>query len=132
MLSTLGAEAGGLQYEVLLDRSTKNEIEEYGRWFTKISMLGLRSVVCRDFELALVIADRLLAVFPTAASHNLLRAHALMFLNRPEEARTLYEQFRDSKTALDTRGIDTIRHEFAEMREAGLAHPLMDEIGKWG
>jgi hypothetical protein len=119
---------GGL----IIGWATERDVEEYARWLAKILVRGLGCVICRDFELALVIADRLLAVFPTAASYNILRAHALMFLNRPDEARTSYERFRHAEITFDTRGVDTIRSEFEQMREVGLAHPLMDEIGKWG
>jgi hypothetical protein len=59
------------------------------------------------------------------------RAHALMFLGRVEEARALYLQYRGRKNVLGEKPWDAIvLEDFAELRQAGLTHPLMDEIEK--
>ena len=57
------------------------------------------------------------------------RAHALMFLDRVDEARSLYLQYRAEKDVQGKKPWETvILGDFAELRKAGLTHPLMDEI----
>jgi hypothetical protein len=59
------------------------------------------------------------------------RAHALMFLDRVDEARALYLQYRDEKDVDSDKSWETaVLEDFAELRKAGLNHPLMDEIEK--
>jgi hypothetical protein len=59
---------------------------------------------------------------------NVVRAHALMFLDRTEEARALYEEFRELRNYMALSGIELIVNHFGMMRAAGLIHPLMHEI----
>ena len=52
-----------------------------------------------------------------------------MFLDRVEEARALYLQYRGAKNVEGTKSWgNVILEDFAEFRKAGLSHPLMDEI----
>ena len=52
-----------------------------------------------------------------------------MFLDRVVEARALYLQYRGTKKVQDEKSWETvILEDFAELRKAGLTHPLMDEI----
>jgi hypothetical protein len=57
-----------------------------------------------------------------------MRAHALMFLDRTEEARALYEEFRELRNYRTFSGIELVVNHFEVMRAAGLIHPLMHEI----
>jgi hypothetical protein len=50
-----------------------------------------------------------------------------MFLDRTEEARALYEHFRNSGDNRHRSGIELMQ-EFTWLREAGLTHPSMEEI----
>ena len=59
------------------------------------------------------------------------RAHALMFLDRTDEARVLYLQYRGQKNVEEQKSWETvIVDDFAKLRKAGLSRPLMDEIEK--
>jgi hypothetical protein len=52
-----------------------------------------------------------------------------MFLNRTDEARALYLKYRGAKNVEGDKSWETvILEDFAELRKAGLSHPLMDEI----
>jgi hypothetical protein len=64
---------------------------------------------------------------PEWAGMSIVRAHALMFLDRTEEARALYERFRNRGNDRHRSRIELMQ-EFKWLREAGLAHPLMGEI----
>jgi hypothetical protein len=56
------------------------------------------------------------------------RAHALMFLGRVDEARALYLANRGKKTIGDKLWENVVREDFADLRKAGLSHPLMSEV----
>jgi hypothetical protein len=52
-----------------------------------------------------------------------------MFLDRVGEARALYLQYRGAKNVTGVKSWETIiLEDFAELRKAGLSHPLMGEI----
>jgi hypothetical protein len=53
-----------------------------------------------------------------------------MFLGRAAEARAIYLQHRGQTTQNDKIWEKAVLDDFAEMRKAGLKHPLMDEIEK--
>jgi hypothetical protein len=54
-----------------------------------------------------------------------------MFLDRVEEARALYLRYRGEQNVYEGKPWETIiLDDFAELRKAGLTHPLMDEIAK--
>jgi hypothetical protein len=55
------------------------------------------------------------------------RAHALMLLNRTDEARVLYLKYRGMKNVVDDKSWGVLE-DFTELRKAGLTNPLMDEI----
>ncbi len=57
--------------------------------------------------------------------------HALMFLDRTQEAQALYLKYRDEKDVQDNKSwTAVILEDFVELRKAGLSRPLMDEIEK--
>jgi predicted Zn-dependent protease len=82
----------------------------------------------KKFEKALEASDRAIAAAPGHIWIDTNCAHALMFLGRVEEARTLYLAHRGEKTLDDKIWEDVILEDFAELRKAGLTNPLMDEI----
>jgi hypothetical protein len=54
-----------------------------------------------------------------------------MFLDRTDEARALYLKYRGvQKVAEDKSWEAVILFDFADLRKAGLTHPLMNEIEK--
>jgi tetratricopeptide (TPR) repeat protein len=81
-----------------------------------------------NFQKAVEVADEAIKMLPNSAGLNLRRAHAVMFLNNPDEARALYKQYRIGKAAPERTWHSVILEDFSTMRNAGLSHPLMDEI----
>lgn len=97
----------------------------------QVGALAYRFVVARDFGSGLQAADEAIALAPETVWIHGTRAHALMFLERAAEARDLYLHYRASKNVLDQKSWEeVILADFAELRKAGLVHPLMDEIEK--
>jgi tetratricopeptide (TPR) repeat protein len=63
----------------------------------RIGGLAYRFVVARNFAIALEAADEAIALAPEMIWLYTNRAHALMFLDRADDARALYLQFRGEK-----------------------------------
>jgi tetratricopeptide (TPR) repeat protein len=101
----------------------------------QISFVGYRFIVAGEFARGLEAAEQAISIAPGIVWLNAHRAHALMFLARTDEARALYLRYRGEQ---DVFGQATnqmswdhfILAEFTELRQAGLANPLMDEIEK--
>jgi hypothetical protein len=88
-------------------------------------------VLAQNFARALEASDLVISLAPDEIWFHMNRAHALMFLKRVEEARAVYLRYRGEKNVLDGKLWDTlVLEDFAELRKAGLHHPLMDEIEK--
>jgi Novel STAND NTPase 1 len=81
-------------------------------------------------EKALAAADRALSLVPDVLWVETRRAHALMFLDRREEALALYLAHKDKPIAAndDKSWQKAIAEDFMAFREAGLHSPLMAEI----
>jgi tetratricopeptide (TPR) repeat protein len=96
-----------------------------------IGNLAYLFVLARDFATALEAADQGIALAPDLIFQYGNRAHALMFLGRVDEARAIYLQYRGAKVVQSNKAWEVVTLEdFAELRKAGLTHPLMDEIEK--
>jgi tetratricopeptide (TPR) repeat protein len=93
--------------------------------------LAYALVLARDFPKALEAADLVISASPGTTLLHMYRARALMFLGRVEEARTLYLRYRHEANVQNGKSWETlVLEDFAELRKAGLAHPLMDDIDK--
>jgi hypothetical protein len=96
-----------------------------------IGGLSYKFVLAHGFTTALRVADQVIPLAPTEIWLYGNRAHALMFLDRVDEARAIYLQFRGEKNVVgDKAWKAVVLEDFAELRKAGLMHPLMDEIEK--
>jgi tetratricopeptide (TPR) repeat protein len=96
---------------------------------SKVGGLAYNFVLVRRFATALEVAEQAIALAPREIWLHSNRAHALMFLDRVDEARGLYLKFRGEKRVSgDNSWEAVILEDFAELRKAGLAHPLMEEI----
>lgn len=95
---------------------------------SRISDLAFLFTIELNFKKAVEVADEAIKVQPNSGSPNIRRAHAVMFLDRPDEARVLYERYRAGKAGHELTWQSVIVEDFAKMRNAGLSHPLMDEI----
>jgi len=96
---------------------------------SKIGDVAYKLVLARDFTAALAAADQAIALSSGEVWLHTNRAHALMFLGRTDEARMLYLQYRGEKNVDGDKSWEAlILEDIAELRKAGLAHPLMEEI----
>jgi tetratricopeptide (TPR) repeat protein len=96
-----------------------------------IGGLAYNLVLAHDFSRALEAADQAIAISPNLTWLYTNRAHALMLLGRVEEARAIYLRYRGEKRVTGEKSWETIiLEDLAEMRKAGLARPLMDEVEK--
>jgi TPR repeat protein len=84
----------------------------------------------KEFTKALAVADRGQALSPDNVESK-SRVHALMFMGRDEEAKTLYLAHK-GEVSKRTRKLweQVIAEDFAELREASLTHPMMADIEK--
>jgi predicted Zn-dependent protease len=88
------------------------------------------ALLARDFAKALTAADRAHALLAENLSIETNRAHALMFLGRDDESEALYLAHKGERmSAEDARLWDrVIAKDFADLRKAGLTHPMMADI----
>jgi len=97
----------------------------------RIGGLAYRFVLAGNFAIALEACDLVISLAPNETWLHTNRAHALMFLGRVDEARTIYLRYRGEKIGQDGRLWETVvLEDFAELGKAGLSHPLMGEIEK--
>jgi tetratricopeptide (TPR) repeat protein len=97
----------------------------------RIGDMSARFLLVGAFNRALEIADQAIALAPEKIWLYSNRAHALMFLDRVDEARVLYLKYRGAKNVQDDKSWEAvILDDFAELRKAGLTNPLMDQIEK--
>jgi tetratricopeptide (TPR) repeat protein len=95
----------------------------------RIGGIAYRFILAHNFVEALKAADQAISLAPEKIWLYTNRAHALMFLNRVDEARVLYLKNRGAKDVQGDKSWETvILEDFAELRKAGLSHPLMDEV----
>jgi predicted Zn-dependent protease len=78
-----------------------------------------------DPDKALAAAERALSIVPGVLWIEISRAHALMFLDRREEALALYLAHKDDKSWQKA-----IAEDFAEFRKVNLTNPMMFEVEK--
>jgi tetratricopeptide (TPR) repeat protein len=97
----------------------------------KVGGLAYSFVLAHNFVTALEAAEQAISLAPEKIWLYLNRAHALMFLARTDEARVLYLKYRGAKNVQDDKSWEAVvLEDFAELRKAGLMHPLMDRIEK--
>ena len=113
-----------------LAASDRNDTEWQQDSIESMGGLAYELILARDFTKALEASDLVLSIAPDQIWWNMNRAHALMFLARVDEARALYLQYHGKKLVEDKSWDTIVLEDFAELRKAGLSHPLMDEIEK--
>jgi tetratricopeptide (TPR) repeat protein len=94
----------------------------------EVGGLSYSFLPARDFAQALAASDLAISLAPNMTWVYSNRAHALMFLGRVEEARSVYLKHR-GEIAVDDKVWETvILEDFGNFRKAGLTHPLMRVI----
>jgi tetratricopeptide (TPR) repeat protein len=97
----------------------------------RIGGIAYNSVLARNFAEALEAGDQAIALAPDKIWLYRNRAHALMFLDRVDEARALYLKYRGQQNVFGNKSWEIgILEGFALLQKAGLTHPLMHEIEK--
>jgi TPR repeat protein len=86
------------------------------------------ALFAREFTRALTVANRARALLPDDLSTEINRAHALMFLEHKEDAKTLYLAHKGKPRKDGQLWERVIAEDFAKLRKAGLTHPMMAEI----
>ena len=94
-----------------------------------LGILAYKFLLSRAFATALESTDQAIALSPETLWFQAVRSHALMFLGRADEARTTYLRYRGQQRVDGDKSWDAVvLGDFVELRQAGLTHPLMDEI----
>jgi tetratricopeptide (TPR) repeat protein len=113
------------------DRSNAQWHQDLKLNIDMIGELAYALVLARDYTRALEASDLIISIASDQIRLYANRAHALMFLARVDEGRALYLQYRGKKNVANDKSWETVvLEDFAELRRAGLTHPLMDEIEK--
>jgi tetratricopeptide (TPR) repeat protein len=94
----------------------------------KIGLTANAMLLAGDFSGALAALDEATPAGPEQNWLDLVRAAALMFLGRSEEARALYEKHRGEKTYGGKSWEEATLEGFKLLRGRGLENPLMAEI----
>jgi TPR repeat protein/energy-coupling factor transporter ATP-binding protein EcfA2 len=127
------AEALQLQ-EALSAKREAAEIQREGKPGSEtadaLTAVAWYALFAREFAKALVTTERVLVLFPGSLVIETNRSHALMFLGRSRESRTLYLAHKGKPISdQDHRKWEQIiADDFAEFRKAGLTHPMMADI----
>jgi tetratricopeptide (TPR) repeat protein len=96
---------------------------------SRIGGTAYNFILAHNFVEALETANQAISLAPEETWLYTNRAHALMFLNRTDEARILYLKYRGTKNVVGEKSWEaSVLEDFAELRKAGLTNPLMDEI----
>jgi hypothetical protein len=90
------------------------------------------ALFAKEFTKALTVADRSHALFPDDLGIETNRAHALMFMERGEEAKALYFAHKGKPFSEADKQLweQAVADDFAKFRKAGLTHPMMADIEK--
>lgn len=88
------------------------------------------ALFCKSYEKALTFAGRAHSLLPDNLVIETNRAHALMFLDRREEAAALYLGHKGKPVGGDGGELweQIIANDFADLRKVGIDHPMMVEM----
>jgi TPR repeat protein len=111
---------------------TKREAKAAMETVDALGNVAWYALFAREFTKALTVTDRAYALLPDNLGIESNRAHALMFLGRGEESRALYLAHKGKRISEPDGQLweRVIVEDFAELRKAGLTHPMMAEIEK--
>ena len=94
-----------------------------------LSELAWYALLARGFPQASAFSERGNSLFPHDFEIDRMRAHALMFIGRGDEAKALYLAHKGEINKVhNTVWESRIADDFAEFRKAGLMHPMMADV----
>jgi TPR repeat protein len=111
---------------------TKREGKPGERTAQALKSVAWYALFARDFPKALTAAERAHALLPDDLAIETNRAHALMFIEREEDSKALYLAYKGKPLSEQDAELweRAIADDFAELRKAGLTHPMMADIEK--
>jgi hypothetical protein len=96
-----------------------------------IGSLAIDFVTARRYPQALDAADVAISLWPDMLWLYVVKADALMLLNRTDEARTLFLKYAGRQNVFENKSWQAVVVGFfTDLRKAGVQNPLMDEIEK--
>ena len=108
-------------------RSNNRAIDDRNAAVDKIGHLALTFLTKGEFKKGFDAANDALPLMPSSPMLDIRRAHALMFLGRVDEARSLYLRYRGRKNVQgDKSWENVVLEDFAELRKAGITRPSVD------
>ncbi len=90
--------------------------------------LSWYQLLAGQYEAVIATADQAAAISKDYISIDTNRAHALMLKGSPDEARVIYNKHRGKETRNKRTWVNEVLGDFAELEQAGIKHPLMNEI----
>jgi tetratricopeptide (TPR) repeat protein len=85
-------------------------------------------ILCKRAQAALDSANEVLTLDPSLLFVRMNRAHALLMLNRFDEARAIYIEDKDKPRGNGKTSADIVRDDFTEMRKSGIETSEMERI----
>jgi Sel1 repeat len=121
------AEARAAEAEVV---ETKREDRPGKETARVLGELAGYALLAREFNKALTAAERAHALLPADLGIESNRAHALMFMGHNQESDALYLAHKGERMSEDDNRPweSTIAKDFADLRKAGVTHPMMVDI----
>ena len=97
---------------------------------SELSGLSFHALFAGRYGLALTAAEEALQIDPTDLAPATNKAHALMYLGRPEEARSLYLEHKGKPVFANRVWDQEIVNDFQKFINAKQVHPMMSEVTK--
>ena len=116
--------------QLLLSRNSTNALWLDDLRFVagRIGGLAYDFTMRRHFTNAFEAADQAVSITPGELWLNVVRADALMFLGRLDEARAIFLKYRGQKLGNGQSWEAAVLEDFGHFQQAGLSSPLMIEI----
>ncbi|WP_426422560.1 hypothetical protein [Bradyrhizobium genosp. A] len=139
LIANINEEHKAGRYDEAFELSQKNvaaeearEIKDKGKagdaTAGALANLSWHALFARKYAEAIAAANRSIELKPNDLVPETNRAHALMMLGRTAEARAIYSAHKGEKIRSSRVWEQVIADDFAELRKAGITHPLMEEI----
>jgi hypothetical protein len=117
------------RYRALADAKSDKDNDKQQRLSNLIALSFNALFVAKD-QVALAAAEEALSLNPNDLLPATNKAHALMYIDRLDEARQLYLQNQGKMTRPDRLWEQSILSDFDLLTKFGRKHPLMDEVAR--
>jgi hypothetical protein len=117
-----------LERQIAKDANDAEAKERLRQVLNKMSELAFRFILAKRSPTAFECITDFIRREPNEPRHQLKLAHSCLGLARQTEARIIYQQHQNETLEDVTPWKSRLFQDFAEMRKAGLKHPLIDWI----